>query len=38
MRVGRGSCWVLADKPEINRSLGKPKRRYEYNIRTGLKK
>jgi hypothetical protein len=37
MMVGRGACCVLADKPEINRSLGKPKCRYEYNIKTGLK-
>ena len=36
MRVGRGACWVLAEKFEINRSLVKPKRRYEYNIRTAL--
>ena len=37
MRVGRGACWVLTETPGINRSLGKPKPRYEYNIRTGLK-
>lgn len=36
MRVGRGACWVLAETPEINRSLGKPKHRYQYNIRKGL--
>jgi hypothetical protein len=36
--VGRIASWVLAEKPDINRSLGKPKGRYEYNItsRTGL--
>ena len=38
LRVGIGTCRVLAGKPEINRSLGKPKRRCEYNIRTGVEK
>jgi len=38
MRVGKGACWAWAETPEIKRSLGKPKRRYEYNIRRGLNK
>jgi len=33
----RGVCRVLVGKPEIKRSLGRPRRRWEDNITMGLK-
>ena len=36
MREGRGVHWVLAEKPEGKRPFGRPRRRWEDNIKTDL--
>jgi hypothetical protein len=36
MVEGRGVFRVLVGKPEGKRLLGRPRRRYEYNIKTEL--
>ena len=38
MGEGRGVHWVLVDKPERKRPLGKPRRRWEDNIKMNLRK
>jgi len=37
MGEGRGVHWVLVDKPERKRPLGKPRRRWEDNIKMDLR-
>jgi hypothetical protein len=37
MREGRGMCRVLAVKPEGKRPLGRPRFRWEYNIKMDLR-
>jgi hypothetical protein len=37
MREGRGVCRVLVERPERKRSLGRRRRRWEDNIKTGLR-
>ena len=32
----RGVCWRLVGKPEGKRPLGRPRRRWEYNIKMDL--
>ena len=32
----RGVCWILLGKPEGKRSLGRPRRRWEDNIKMDL--
>ena len=32
----RGVCWVLVEKPEGKRPLGRPRRRWEDNIKIDL--
>jgi hypothetical protein len=36
MGNGRGACRVLVGKPERRRQLGRPRRRWEDNIKTDL--
>ena len=36
MGEGRGVHWVLVGKPEGKRPLGRPRRRWEYNINMDL--
>jgi hypothetical protein len=36
MREGRGVYRVLVEKPEGNRTLGRPRRRWEDNIKADL--
>jgi len=36
MGEGRGVHWVLVGKPEVKRSLGRPRHRWEDNIKMDL--
>jgi hypothetical protein len=36
MGQGRGAYWVLVEKPERTRRLGKPRSRCEDNVKMGL--
>jgi hypothetical protein len=37
MKERRGACWILVSKPEYKRPLGRPRRRWEDNIKMDLK-
>jgi hypothetical protein len=37
MGEGRGVCRVLVERPEGKRPLGRPRRRWEYNIKMDLR-
>jgi hypothetical protein len=34
---GRGVYWVLVGRPRVKRPLGRPRRRWENNIKIGLR-